>query len=111
MRAVTINCEFSSMPRLSRGSMAYTIVEESNASIREGSAGRAWFEGFMTHHPKLTKGSPQPLSHCRALSSNNDTITDFFGKLGAIYGRLNLISKPMQICNCDKSGVTVGRIG
>ena len=81
------------------------------ASIREGSAGRAWFEGFMTHHPKLTKGSPQPLSHCRALSSNNDTITDFFGKLGAIYGRLNLISKPMQICNCDKSGVTVGRIG
>ena len=32
---------------------------------------------------------------------------DFFGKLGAIYGRLNLISKPMQIYNCDESGVTV----
>ena len=34
-------------------------------------------------------------------------ITDFFGKLGAIYGRLNLISKPMQIYNCDESSVTV----
>ena len=31
----------------------------------------------------------------------------FFGKLGAIYGRLNLISKPMQIYNCDETGVSV----
>jgi len=89
--------------------MAYTIVEKSKRShpFREGSAGRAWFEGFMRRHPKLTVRSPQPLSYCRALCSNKDTITDFFGKLGAIYGRLNLISKPMQIYNCDESGVTV----
>jgi len=89
--------------------MAYTIVEKSKRShpFREGSADRAWFEGFMRRHPKLTVRSPQPLSYCRALCSNKDTITDFFGKLGAIYGRLNLISKPMQIYNCDESGVTV----
>ena len=36
-----------------------------------------------------------------------DTINDFFGKLGAIYGRLNLICKPMQIYNCDETGVSV----
>ena len=36
-----------------------------------------------------------------------DTINDFFGKLGAIYGRLNLISKPMQIYNRDETGVSV----
>ena len=59
----------------------------------------------MRCHPKLTVRSPQPLSYCRALCSNKDTITDFFGKLGSIYGRLNLISKPMQIYNCDENGV------
>ena len=32
---------------------------------------------------------------------------DFFGKLAAIYGWLNLISKLMHIYNCDKSGVTI----
>ena len=36
-----------------------------------------------------------------------DTINDFFGKLGAIYGRLNLMCKPMQIYNCDETGVSV----
>ena len=36
-----------------------------------------------------------------------DTINDFFGKLGAIYGRLNLIAKPMQIYKCDETGVSV----
>ena len=36
-----------------------------------------------------------------------ETITDLFGKLGAIYGRLNLISKPMQVYNCDETGVSV----
>ena len=77
--------------------MAYFDVEKSKRShpFHEGSAGRAWFEGFMRCHPKLTIRSPQPLSYCRALCSNKDTITDFFSKLGSIYGRLNLISKPM----------------
>ena len=50
---------------------------------------------------------PQALSHCRALCSNKETISDFFGKLGAIYGKLNLISKPMQIYNSDETGVTI----
>ena len=36
-----------------------------------------------------------------------ETITDFFEKLGAIYGRLNLISKPIQVYNCDETGVSV----
>ena len=31
----------------------------------------------------------------------------FFGKLGSVYGRLNLISKPMLIFNCDKTGVNI----
>ena len=31
----------------------------------------------------------------------------FFGKLGSLYGRLNLISKPMQVYNADETGVTI----
>jgi hypothetical protein len=30
-----------------------------------------------------------------------------FAKLGALYGRLNLITKPMQIYNVDETGITV----
>ena len=33
-------------------------------------------------------------------------MNDFFGKLGAICGRHNLISKPMQVYNCDETGVS-----
>ena len=31
----------------------------------------------------------------------------FLAKLGAIYGRLNLIAKPSQIFNADETGVTI----
>ena len=30
-----------------------------------------------------------------------------FGKIGALYGRLNIISKPMLIFNVDETGVSV----
>ena len=32
---------------------------------------------------------------------------DFFGKIGALYGKLNLMTKPMQIYNADETGVTI----
>lgn len=89
--------------------MAFTIVQKSQRShpFRDGKAGRAWFEGFQRRHPKLTLRTPQPLSYCRALCSNQETIDDFFGKLGALYGRLNLVSKPMLIFNSDETGISV----
>ena len=89
--------------------MAFSIVNKSQCfhPLKNGSAGRAWFEGFVRRHPQLTIRSPQPLSYSRAVCANQDTITDFFGKLGAIYGKLNLVSKPMQIYNCDETGVTI----
>ena len=89
--------------------IAYSIVEKSERShpFKNGTAGRAWFEGFMRRHPNLTIRSPQPLSYCRALCSNHDILSDFFGKLGALYGRLNLVNRPMQIFNSDETGVSV----
>ena len=85
--------------------LAFLIAEKFNPEhpFKDGKAGRSWFDGFMARHPKLTIRKPQPLSYCRAVSSNKDTIIDFFGKLGA----LNLISKPMQIYNVDETGVSI----
>ena len=47
------------------------------------------------------------LSYARALCSNKQVIDDFFAKLGAVYGRLNLISKPMNIFNVDETGIGI----
>ena len=89
--------------------LAYTIAERTQRKhpFKGETAGRAWFDGFKRRHPNLTIRSPQPLAYCRALCSNSDVICDFFGKLGALYGKLNLISKPMCVWNCDETGVTI----
>lgn len=47
------------------------------------------------------------LSYSRAMNANQSTVDDFFEKLGGIYGRLNMISKPMQIYNADETGICV----
>lgn len=89
--------------------MVYVIVEkcQRHHPFKNNKAGRAWFEGFKARHPNLTVRMPQPLSYCRALCSNKETISDFFGKLGALYGKLNLMAKPMQVYNADETGVTI----
>ena len=89
--------------------IAFSIASKSGRKhpFQNGPAGRAWFDGFMRRHPHLTIRTPQSLSYCRAVSANEETISDFFGKLGSIYGKLNLVSKPMQIYNSDEMGVTI----
>ena len=89
--------------------LAFNIAEKSGRKhpFSGNKAGRGWFEGFKARHPKLTLRTPQPLSYCRALCSNQEVIDDFFGKLGAIYGRLNLVAKPMQVFNADETGISV----
>ena len=83
--------------------LAFTIVQKSERKnpFHGGKAGCAWFKGFRRRHPQLSLRAPQPLSYCRAIASNQATVDDFFGKLGSLYGRLNLITKPMLIYNCD----------
>jgi hypothetical protein len=89
--------------------MAYLMVEKLGRKhpFSGQSAGRSWFDGFKHRHPMLTFRTPQPLSYCRALCANPDTISDFFGKLGSLYGRLNVISKPMVLFNCDETSVSI----
>ena len=85
--------------------MAFAIVEKTQRPhpFENGHAGRGWYEAFMARHPKLSLRTPQALSYCRARSSNKEVIEDYFAKLGALYGRLNLVSKPMQVFNADET--------
>ena len=89
--------------------MAYAIADKTGRGhpFKEGHAGRGWYEGFMARQATLTLRTPQALSYARAVSSNKETIDDFFAKLGAIFGRLNLIAKPSQIFNADETGVSI----
>ena len=75
--------------------------------VKDGKAGRGWFDGFKARHPKLSFRTPQSLSFARAVSANEYLVSDFFSKLGSIYGRLNLITKPMQVYNADETGVSI----
>ena len=89
--------------------MVYDIVENFKRPhpFKNEKAGRSWYEGFRKRHPNLTIRQPQPLSYCRALSARKDVISYFFGKLGSIYGKLNLLLKPMQVFNTDETGVSI----
>ena len=89
--------------------LAFVIVDKSGRPnpFHDGMAGRGWMDGFRQRHPKITLRTPQSLSYSRAVMANQYTIDDFFGKLGGLYGRLNIISKPMQIYNADETGISV----
>lgn len=89
--------------------MAFLLAEKMHKrhSFHGDKAGRYWFEGFMKRHPNLTIRAPQPLSYSRAFCSNMDVISDFFGKLCALYGKLDILSKPMQMYNADETGISV----
>ena len=62
---------------------------------------------FRSCHPNLTLQSAQSLSHSRAACANPCIIQDYFTKLGALYARLNIISKPMQIFNMGETGISI----
>ena len=90
--------------------LAFQIAEKvklHDHPFKDGLAGHGWYEGFQSGHPNLTVRSPQPISYCRAVSANPEIIADFFAKLGAVCGHLNLFTKPMQIFNIDETAVTV----
>ena len=50
---------------------------------------------------------PESLSYVRAKAVDPVTIQDFFEKLGVLYVRLNLLSKPMQVYSVDESGLNI----
>jgi hypothetical protein len=88
--------------------MGFKIAERAGRQhpFKDGTAGRGWYDGFIARH-NLKLYTAQPLSYARALCSSKEVVDDFFAKLGAVYGRLNLISKPMNIFNVDETGIGI----
>ena len=88
---------------------AFRIAEASGRPhpFQSGIAGYAWMDGFRAWHPRLAVRTAQSLSRSRAACANEDTISDYFAKLGAVYARLNILSKPMQIYNVDETGISI----
>ena len=87
--------------------LAYVIISKSGRShsFQNGMAGRAWIDGFRKRHLQITLRSPQPLSLCRAMMANMSVVDNFFAKLGALYGRLNLINKPLYCTQTRNSSM------
>ena len=92
---------------LSRDDVMNCRIIRRKHPFTNGSAGQLWMDGFRSRHPSLTLRSAQSLSHSRAACANPYIIQDYFAKLGALYARLNIISRPMQIFNMDETGISV----
>jgi len=56
--------------------------------------------------PTLALRKPEALSYMRAKRATSQVVEDFFAKLGAVYARLNIFSKPMVIFNADETGIS-----
>ena len=89
--------------------LACKIAEKTGRKhpFKDGKVGHGWFDDFKARHPKLSFRTPQSLLFARAVSANEYLVSDFFAKLGSSYGRLNLITKPMQVYNADETGVSI----
>ena len=74
--------------------MALTIAERTHP-FKDEHAGRGWYEDFKHRHPHLALRSPAFFLSCIMLKQSS--FDDFFAKLGSVYGRLNLLAKPMQV--------------
>ena len=88
--------------------VAYRIAEASGRPhpFKNGMVGRDWYEAFVRRHPKLSLRKPEALSYARAKNASAVVVDDFFAKLAAVYSRLGILSKPMQIYNADETGVS-----
>ena len=63
----------------------------------------------MLQPPKLPLEMPLYVYHnlflmLEILIQKKEVVTNYFGKLDSLYGRLNLIAKPMQVFNAEKTG-------
>lgn len=91
--------------------LAYSTVAKRPHPFRNGSRGRAWFECFMRQNANAYNNVSSVivlLSSSLQHSSKKEAIADLCGKLGSLYGRLNMVSRPIQIFNnCDETGVTI----
>ena len=73
------------------------------ACFKENMPGKAWWFGFMSHHPDLKFKNAEKLEIARAAACSETNIREWHKLYETVIKKYN-ISSPEHICNCDESG-------
>lgn len=71
----------------------------------KGKAGPYWWWSFKQRY-NLSLRTPEKLAACRAVTANEENISDFYNKLLAVLTNLDIVNKPERVYNCDETGIT-----
>ena len=63
-----------------------------------------WWESFCKRHPYLTLRAPVALSQARAIATDRKVMDNYFDLLEKTMIEYDLVGKPGQVFNMDKSG-------
>ena len=63
-----------------------------------------WWERFCQRHPQVTLRAPAPLSYSRAVSSDRESLNNYFDLLEETLHANNIFNKATNIFNVDESG-------
>ena len=63
-----------------------------------------WWERFCQRHPQVTLRAPAPLSYSKAVSSDRESLNNYFDQLEETLHANNILNKATNIFNVDESG-------
>lgn len=74
-------------------------------SSKTGMAGRYWFSHFIARYKDLSLHKPEGLSAARAMSCNEQVVTQWHAKYKEVVESLGISQIPSHIWNCDETGL------
>ena len=92
---------------ISRGQLLRRVgalCKQMKIPLKNGKAGKDWFDGFRKRHPELTIRKPEKLTTTRARMVNPVILKNYFDDLNTLLGSLSLADQPVKIWNCDETG-------
>lgn len=82
-------------------------MEDNIPSLMVWQVGCGWMGFYIETPNSFYVRTPQALSYTRAFNATKEILDDYFAKLGAMYARLNILSKPMLVFSVDQLGVSI----